>query len=288
MSTLEMLAEKFHQLYLPPKEGTSQSPLYRSIVRKGMVYKGDLSHFIGSAEDAFFTEHTPVGAVCVVFLKHRKDFETFYQIMAHRCEPVPVPATTGAAFISGFSDWSRIRSHLAAYTAAGGTDNQEEFRRFTSDPANYRGNLLLLSEGPYSALPADRTPYSETEWQVVSRSIRKYHELTHFVCRSSFPGEKYPVWDELLADCMGLLFATGDYDLSLAGAFLGIRDGRYVGGRLENYLACPVDDSILRQTVSAMVALKKECDVFRAGNESLFDLMFHLQKNADKLCLPLF
>lgn len=288
VTALEILAKKYPQLYLAPKEGMSQNPLYRAIVRKGMEYQGDLSHFTGSPEDSFSGEVTPVGEVVVVFLKHRSDFECFYRILAYKCEPVPVPSTTGAAFISGFTDWSKIRQHMAAYAAAGRTDTHEEFKRFTADPANFKGSLLLLSEGPYSALPAETTAYTHPEWLDISLKIRRYHELTHFVCRKTFPDQKYPVWDELLADCMGLLAATGEYDVSLAQAFLGIRSGSYVGGRLENYLPEFPDTDIVRHTTDAIYALQEECASFRKTNDDLYALMLHLQENAERLCNPLF
>jgi hypothetical protein len=119
-STLSMLAERFPQLYLKPEAGVSQSELYRSIIRKGYRYEGCLSHFTGSAQDSITREQTPVGEVTVVFLAERADFECFYRIMACRCEPVEVPATMGASYISGINDWSKIHAHMDAYRENGG------------------------------------------------------------------------------------------------------------------------------------------------------------------------
>ena len=72
--------------------------------------------------------------------------------------------------------------------------------------------------------------------KISTSDIRKYHECTHFVCRRLYREKKDPVWDELVADAVGLYAAFGKYDISLAELFLGIKDGRYTGGRLENYL----------------------------------------------------
>lgn len=44
-----------------------------------------------------------------------------------------------------------------------------------------------------------------------------------------------PVRDELIADAVGLYAAFGRFDPETEKRFLGVKDGRYVGGRLENY-----------------------------------------------------
>lgn len=259
MKVLEELAKRFNQLYIKPETGASQTRLYRDIVRMGQPYQGELSHFIGSEEDSMTVEKTPVGQVMVVFLKHREDFICLYRIMAKRCEPEPVPDTMGASFIKGFTDWSIIRAHMEEYEKSGGTDTDGEFTRFTSDSGNYRGTMILLTEGAYSAVPHYKTPYREEEWLKISRSIRQYHELTHFICRSLYPAEKYPVWDELLADCIGLVYAIGRYDKKLAQIFLGIEDGRYTGGRLENYMSEKPDETTASHVCKMMDMLEEEC-----------------------------
>lgn len=279
------LARRFAQLYIKPEKDVSQSDLYRAITRKGQHYQGTLDHFMGSCEDSLTVEHTPAGDVMVIFLKHRSDFECFYRIMACRCEPVPVPATMGACYLSGLNDWSRIHEHMDAYKLSGGQDVRGEFARFTADPANYKQTMILLSEGPYSAVPASNTPYPEDQWLQISRKIRKYHELTHFICRQRFPQKKNPLWDEILADCMGLLFATGQYDLTLAQTFLGIQNGAYVGGRLENYLDAPVDEKTVQWVTGVMYALSQRCEAEQKAGNSGFDLLEILEQDADSFCI---
>lgn len=281
---IETLAKRFPQLYLKPESGVSQSELYRAIVRKGSRYEGSLAHFTGSAADSLTRAQTPAGEVTVVFLAARADFECFYRIMACRCEPVEVPPTMGACYISGINDWSRIHAHMAAYRASGGTDSPGEFARFTAVPSNYRETLLLLSDGPYSALPAERTPYDSETWLRLSREIRKYHELTHFVCRKLFPEKKNPIWDELLADCMGLLFATGEYSVPLAQAFLGIENGVYIGGRLENYTDGAPDSETVRRVSAVMGRLSHCCGVERTAGNKGYALLETLERQAEEIC----
>lgn len=283
MTVVETLAKRFPQLYLKPETGVSGSDLYRAIVRKGYRYQGSLSHFTGSADDRLTLEQTPAGEVTAVLLAHRADFECFYRIMACRCEPVEVPATMGGSCISGINDWSRIHDHMAAYRENGGDDPSGEFARFTAVPANYKQTLLVLSGGPYSAVAAERTPYDGETWLRISRKIRKYHELTHFVCRSLFPEKKHPIWDELLADCMGLIFATGEYNVPLAQAFLGIADGAYVGGRLENYTGGEPDAETLRQVTAAMDTLAQRCRTEQAMGKEGYALLEALERQAPEI-----
>ena len=50
------------------------------------------------------------------------------------------------------------------------------------------------------------------------------------------PDDILPVWDEVTADVVGLLCATGHYDSALASRFLGVSDQGFSGGRLAEYL----------------------------------------------------
>ena len=104
MSVISDLAKRFPQLYIEPKEGASQSELYRGIVRRGEQYSGELTHFTGSDEDSLTIAKTPAGTVEMIFLKNRGDFECFYRIMAEKCEPVPVLRSVGASYIGGIND----------------------------------------------------------------------------------------------------------------------------------------------------------------------------------------
>lgn len=232
---VEQLARRFPQLYVRPAQDAEEA--YVRAAAKGIAPEPlDLSHFCGSDADWLRTEQTPAGEVEVLFLALRNDFETFLQCTTHRCRPDAIPATIGANTLIGLADWERLRSCYAACRAHWLKGGKEEYRAFLADKSRYRITLVLLSDGPYSALAADRTPYGEDEWMRVSRDIRLYHELAHVTCRRLMPDDTPPVWDELTADAHGLLRATGAYDLTLAQKFLGIEDGRYTGGRLEQYL----------------------------------------------------
>ena len=236
-SILKPLAEIYPQLYLTPgAEGAEEA--YSRIVRRGEDAPAhSLAHFRGSSLDELTTESTPAGEVRAVTLGNRQDFEMFLQIMANRCVPVEIPATQGASILDGVVNWPRIHAHREAWLAEGGDPLgwTEEFRRFVSEPRNYRDALIILSVGPYSAVRAEEAGLAEDEWIAASQKIRKAHECTHFICRRLFPDRINAVWDELVADAAGLYAAFGRYDLALAERFLGITAEGYTGGRLENY-----------------------------------------------------
>lgn len=91
-------------------------------------------------------------------------------------------------------------------------------------------------KAPYSNLPAEQTPYGCDEWLDISRAIRLHHECSHVVCRRVMPEEVLPVFDEITADMVGLICATGRYDAGLASRFLGVTAEGFSGGRLSEYL----------------------------------------------------
>lgn len=234
-AVLEALARRFPQLYVAPAEGVQDS--HRMARGRGIVPEGaNLNHFEGSPNDELREVNTSTGPVEVLFLERRRDFETFLQIMAHRSTPKPIARTVGAMTFMGLADWGKVFDAHEAYVASGGDDWGHEFARLAKEPRAFRSEFVVISEGPYSNVPADETPYAPDEWLRISREIRLHHECAHVVCRRSMPDDVLPVWDEITADVVGLLFATGGYDASLATRFLGVSERGFTGGRLEEYL----------------------------------------------------
>ena len=233
---LRPLAEVYPQLYLVP--GEEGARIWQDIVRRGAsAPSASLLHFHGNVQDSITVENTPAGPVRIVTLGDRHDFELFLQIMAFKCVPASIPATQGASILDGVINWQKIRAREEEYLREGGTEDgwTAEFKRFTSDRRNYTDALIVLSTGPYSAVPASKAGLEEGAWLRASLQIRKVHECTHFICRRMFREKIDPIWDELVADAVGLYAAFGRYDLKLASVFLGISEDGYTGGRLENY-----------------------------------------------------
>jgi hypothetical protein len=118
--------------------------------------------------------------------------------------------------------------------------------------------LVVLSCGPYSVVSASAMGLTEGEWLARSDTIRRYHELTHVICRRLYPEDVDPVRDELIADAVGLYAAFGRFDPETEKRFLGVKDGRYVGGRLENYTDEP--EKLAGQVGAALDRIKQVID----------------------------
>ena len=142
-----------------------------------------------------------------------------------------IPQSQGASTVTVFN-WPRINRHLAQFPE---DERATEFKRFTAVRENIVDMLVVLSRGPYSNVDAAAVGQTKEAWLELSDTIRRYHELTHVICRRLYPNDVDAVRDELIADAVGLFAAYGCFDPAIEELFLGIRDGRYVGGRLENY-----------------------------------------------------
>ena len=225
-TVIERLADTYRQLYVAPAPDATEK--YLDIVEKGHEPQTrDLSHFITSSRDSITIEQTPAGDVTVITLGNREDFVTFLRIMANRCRIVDIPATQGSSTLIGVINRRKFEQHLP-----------------------YKDTLIVLSIGPYSAVPAEKLGLSYEEWLALSGDIRKYHECTHFICRRLFPDKKDPVWDELVADAVGIVAAFGRYDVEKSKVFLGIEGNAYGHGRLENY--ADIDPNLIGKVSEAL------------------------------------
>lgn len=228
MSTLRehpiiILKKRFPQLMLPIKSEISKSDLYKKVVYEGQPVPSDKVDFMYtlSDQDKLSEEHFTCGDITILFLNERKDFISVVQKIAYRCEPITIPKSMGAITINGLNNWEKVKKHKNI------TDNN-----------TYKDSLVILSKGFYSGLDASFTPYTQSEWMNISLFIRKYHELTHYLCRKKYFLLKNALLDEIFADCMGIVMAIGRYDDFLAMQFLGIEKETYkYGMRLENYIS---------------------------------------------------
>ena len=243
---ISRLAKKYPQLLLPIRAGEKETEEYRAAVLSGALLSAE-PDFIGSPGDSLSVAETPAGKAEILYLENREDFEHAFRALAHRCEPVEIPASVGATTIRGLINWEKIHNHEKEYLQSGENDWDLEFRRFTAEKANYLDSLILLSSGDYSNVSAETAGLPAEEWKEKSVTIRKYHELTHFICRALYPDDVDAVRDEVIADLIGLVAAFGDYDVHLAETFLGIEGERFrEGGRLSYY----TDAEHLSETVS--------------------------------------
>ncbi|MCR4646228.1 MAG: hypothetical protein K5695_12605 [Oscillospiraceae bacterium] len=281
------LAETFQQLYLVP--GEEGQRLYNEVVLKGAKPPSrDLSHFITSERDMCGFEWTPAGMVRIIILDERADFELFLQIMANCCAVRSIPDTQGASIISSVINRRKIdafreRFH-AEHPGADSTAWNAAFRRFREDKSNYTESVIILSTGPYSNVPAAELGLTGAAWLRDSMTIRRFHECTHFICRKLFPDQISVVWDEAVADTVGIYSAYGKPDTRMAERFFGITDGHYTGGRLENYLELP-DPATLDRLAAGLHRLLAEFEKIVQEHSGIapFDLAILLEQQQERL-----
>ena len=273
-SVLAHLASEYPQLYLNPDTDTQEA--YRRVVLRGETPQTkSLAHYRGDRADRDEIADTPAGCVRVVTLGNRQDFElALRSLMAAKDGPLtPIPASQGAAMLTLFN-WPRIHAHLARFPEE---ERAAEFKRFTAVRENYVDMLVLLSRGPYSHVDAATMGETEEEWLGHSDAIRRFHELTHVICRRQYPGDVAPIRDGLAADAGGLIAAYGRFDPETEKLFLGIRDGRYTGGRLGNYTDTP--EALVGAVCAALERIRATVEK-QAGTEP-FRLIPALMREAD-------
>ena len=275
-----LLADRYPQLRLPIRTGMKDTSEYQNAVLRGIPFSGE-PDFIGSEEDRFTVMETPAGKVEILYLAKREDFEHAFRALAYRCEPVDILPSVGASTMIGLINWEKINRHKEEYLSSGGMDWNEEFERFTAEKSNYRDTIILLSAGFYSNILAETVGLNEDEWKEKSLIIRKYHELTHFVCRRIYSNDIDSIRDEVFADCVGLVAAFGKYNPSLACEFLGIeKEGFRPGGRLSHY----VEEEELPKSIDNAREIIDFCKTKVNGwnDQDVFSLIFALMDHESR------
>lgn len=268
------LSSRYPQLLFPVANDTKDCQEYKDAVFRGKR-PDRLPQFSFSPMDRFQTEETPAGPADILCLKEREDFIHCLRALAYQCEPRDIPQSVGANTIRGLINWEKIDRHKMTYLLAGGQDWAAELKRFTADKVNYCDTLIILSTGPYSAVPAELLGYDMAAWNDISLQIRKYHELTHFVCRSLFPERIDTLRDEVMADMIGLLAALDRYDTDLARLFLGIEGNSFrPGGRLSFYTAPDETDAAAARASSLIDGLAER--LMAVDRTSVFDVLLAL------------
>ncbi len=239
----ETLKRHFVQLRFPIAAGISEQETYRAATRQGR-FEAAAPFEPGLAlrdPDGISIRVCPGmgGAVPVIVAGDRSDFEDLVRAFTERNEPADVPAAMGACLVRGLNNWSRIADYRAAWERAQRGEDEaaswpDEFRRLAARKEQYQDRLIILSRGPYSAVTADAAGLDEHEWLERSLVIRREHEFTHYFTYRTFGSIRSHVFDELVADFVGLLHAFGRYQPALALRFLGLEsvpairpDGRF-------------------------------------------------------------
>lgn len=218
---LYVLSRRYPQLLFPIVAGISTSSEYRNAVYLGKEYAGSLEYSM-SEKDKFMRVDTPVGSIDVLLLYNRTDFEKCVCALAYRCEPRIIPSTVGAFLISGLTNWEKVHSQYVVREIDEDIGNGVNAAWLRKNKRCFLDKIILLSAGFYSGTSPETLGLSNEEWLEKSITIRMYHEITHFVCRSRYPKCIDVFRDEVFADMIGMIAAFGYYDAEIAKVFLGI------------------------------------------------------------------
>lgn len=221
------LRDQFPQLRFPVAAGISASDAYRAATRRGMeVMTAEFLVLEHPEQLSFFLHPTAAGRIPVLVSGHRSDFITLVRALAHRNEPVMIPDSQGACMVAGFNNWNRIRQM------------GDDFHALQSQKALYQDRFIILSDGPYSGVPAHDMGMSNAEWRRLSLVIRLEHECAHYFTKRVLGAMRHHVLDEILADYMGITAAAGKFRADWFLRFFGLEKFPHYrrGARLENYL----------------------------------------------------
>lgn len=249
-SLYEEISQRLVQLKFPIKAGMSSDEAYREATRKGID-----SWASGSCDGLVLEEPerlelmiypTLAGEIPVLEVGNRGDFENLIRALFFKNEPKPIPKSMGAIMIAGYSNWDRI--HL--YRQAWERDHPDgfwpmEFSHFLTQKELYQDRFIILSEGPYSSVPAEELGLDHASWLRLSKMIRREHECAHYFTRRVFSSMRNNIIDELIADYMGIVAANGAFRADWFNHFMGIASlpDYQVGRRLENYRENLSDDA---------------------------------------------
>ena len=241
------------QLLLQPGNDVRNSDAYQRLVMKGEPADADDLKRAPVLHDPSgvtisIAQH-PTGAVPVMCFRNHEDFVLAVRCLAHRCEAVPVPPTVHAQAISGLIHWGLIRE----------LDMQT------------RCQILLMHRAPYSSLSAKTIPgQPETDrWIELSQTWRLEHELTHIACRRLVGEMRINLYDEIVADAMGMIAALGHFDADLFRRGLGLSlDGIPDAEARANVYVTALDPEQHHQAFR--LTLKRAGELERLLNEQLW------------------
>jgi hypothetical protein len=243
------LQRHFVQLRFPIQAGLSQDAAYRQATLKGDFAAADAFRpgLVLARPERLELEVRPTiaGRIPILIAGDRDDFVALVRALTERNEPAPVPDAMGACIVKGLNNWSRIARYREDWSRDQDVSDEsawaEEFRRLVPQKARYQDRLIILSRGTYSAVASGDVGLTEQDWLARSLVIRREHECTHYFVYRAFGVMRTHVFDELIADFVGLTRAFGGYRADLALRVLGLESfpGYRRDGRLENYRGDP-------------------------------------------------
>jgi hypothetical protein len=274
-----VLRERLPQLRFPVQAGISETEGYRAATRRG----ADVAAIpeatgleMARPEAVEIVIHpSAAGRIPLLIARGREEFVALIRALTRRNEPAPVPPAQGALMVAGYNNWSRVGELRRRWEALDPAARErptwgEEFQRLQATPELYQDRFILLSDGPYSAVPAADLGLEEGEWRAMSLLIRRDHECTHYFTRRLFGSMRNNVLDELIADYAGLVGATGRFRADWFLRFVGLEDfpSYRPGARLDLYRGKPpLSDGAFRVLQALAERAARNLERFDAGRD---------------------
>ncbi|MBC7882207.1 MAG: hypothetical protein H7Y37_12845 [Anaerolineae bacterium] len=246
-SVFAVLKRYFIQFQFPILSGISSEVSYRAAVSQGVwpqEGRWPQGLMLEQPEVLKLLIHPSLaGEIPVLIAPHRRDFVSLVQALTRYNEPTTVPNSMGACMVAGFNNWDRIwRMHHAWCELPGENETWKQvWHQILPHKELYQDCFILLSEGSYSGIPAEALDLQPEDWLATSATIRLEHECTHYFTRRLFGSMRNNLFDEFLADYMGILSVSGRYRANWFLQFVGLAEfpAYRLGGRLENYRGKP-------------------------------------------------
>jgi hypothetical protein len=272
-----VLRERLPQLRFPVLTGISETADYRAATRRGVPVDG-LPEATGldleTPEAIEIVVHaSPAGRIPLLIARRRAEFVALIRALTKRNEPVSIPAAQGALMVSGYNNWSRVGELRRRWedqdpAARESATWAAEFQRLQPQRDLYQDRFMILSDGPYSAVPAADLGLGDAEWRKMSLVIRRDHECAHYLTRRLFGSMRNNALDELIADYAGLVGATGRFRADWFLRFVGLEDfPRYrAGARLDLYRGQPpLSDGAFRVLQALVARAARNLERFDTG-----------------------
>jgi hypothetical protein len=174
--------------------------------------------------------------------------------------------------ISGYNNWARVDALKKEWEARPSAERAaswgEEFARLKPRRELYQDRLILLSDGPYSAVPAVELGLDAESWRGLSLALRRDHECAHYFTRRLFGAMRNNLLDELIADYAGMVAALGRFRADWFLRFLGLEDYPQCrsSGRLGIYRGTPpLSDGAFRVLQGLIKDAAENLERFDAG-----------------------
>nr|WP_315491344.1 hypothetical protein [uncultured Rhodoferax sp.] len=260
LGTVAVLKTCLRHLNFPIQQGISQDPTYRAVVMRGEPARDcALATGLPLLEPEGIElrmQATAAGRIPIVSVNNRADFEHILQALLNRNEPMDIPQSMGAVMVAGYNNWERIDQHKRHWQRSAPPDTWDhEFKRLIPQKALHQDRFIVVSTGAYSNVQAVDLDLGDDEWRRLSVDIRIVHECTHYAMKRIYGQMRNNLQDEIIADAMGLVSATGTFCSDWFLRFMGLENHRAPrpDGRVNVYRGDPPVSEAAFQILQTML-----------------------------------